>query len=116
MRALAMLLLVGACLDNPNVNGSTVPPITNADASCVDICARIVQLCKLSPNGNNCTNADASGYCDTVLSGNLACIGQATSCEQVWSTADSGCSYVPPAMVDAGADAPDVGAGDAASE
>jgi len=96
----AFVLLLGACRDSPNIDGTKVPKLA-AGAGCAQICGRIVQLCGYAPP--NCDDAGA-GYCDTNFSQDqLDCMGSATSCEQVWDNGTTtGCLYVPPS--DAAAD------------
>jgi hypothetical protein len=93
------------CLDNPKIDGSQVPPIDNAMPSCADICTRIAALCGYAPEGDNCTNADASGYCDLNLTSAGPCIAEAGSCAEVWNPNAGGCAYIAPAP-DGGDDGP----------
>jgi hypothetical protein len=109
---LCAVVLVG-CLDNPTIQGSTVPLLDSSTPSCSDVCTHLQQLCGYAPLGDQCSNADASGYCDTEFtSDQMACIGQATSCAQAWDPGVGGCAYVPP-VVDAG---PDVSTDDGSTD
>ena len=84
MGAVAVLAIV-ACRDNPNIDGSKVPTVGDPDAgdipTCAQICPRLAALCGYAPD--DCTDADAGGYCDTQLADDatLSCMGVAASCQ-----------------------------------
>ena len=97
------------CLPNPDIDGADVAPITNPHPTCAEVCQRLVALCGYAPEGDpdggigNCTNDDASGYCDLQLTSELSCLATAPNCEVAWSTLDGGCAFVP-VTEDAGQD------------
>ena len=76
--------LAAACTDNPSIDGSKVPLITNPD--CTQACKRLADLCGYAPTAEQCTTPAGDGYCDTRFdSDHLACIGQAPSCQDAWN-------------------------------
>jgi hypothetical protein len=117
--ALGSACAVIACLDNPTIDGSKVPPDTDPNPTCAEICTRLGMLCGYEPSGEaGCTTPDASGYCDTTFtSDQLACIATVTSCRQAWdSVGTTGCLYVPPSADDGGDDGGSDAANDAAND
>jgi hypothetical protein len=109
-----LVWLFWGCLDNPTINGANVPIITDPNPTCAEVCHRLAELCGYAPEGDpdggngNCTNADASGYCDTQFSPTqITCLTTISSCENAWSTNDGGCAFAP--------STPDDDAGDDAS-
>ncbi len=105
MRWLGALVLIAACKDNPNIDGSQVAPIANP--TCAQVCERLTKLCGYAPT-SDCTDDEAGGYCDTSLGNSLDCMGQAPSCQAAWE-----CTNVAPPDTDASDDAAST---DAASE
>lgn len=92
MRWLGLLVLLAACKDNPNIDGTQVAPIGNPDAgdipTCAQICERLTKLCGYAPT-SDCTDDEAGGYCDTSLVDSLGCMGQAASCQEAWACTEN---------------------------
>jgi hypothetical protein len=104
-----VVLALGGCRDNPNIDGTKVPP---SGATCPEVCTRLVSLCGYAPP--SCADDDA-GYCVTNLSDDavLSCMSTATSCQAAW---DCPASVAPPPSYDAAADAVDETSADGASD
>jgi hypothetical protein len=106
MRGSLVLFLLIGCSRFETIDGSSVPKIgaDGAPPTCEQACARLAALCGYAPN--ECTNADAAGYCEANFDGDhLACVGSAASCAEA-----SSCANAPPP------DARDAGSADDAAD
>lgn len=80
--AVVVCIAVAACTDNPNIDGSKV---AKSASTCAGVCNRLVSLCGYAPEGDDCTDADGGGYCDTQMDGYLDCFATAPSCQEAWN-------------------------------
>jgi hypothetical protein len=98
MRALAFVLVLVACRDNPNIDGTKVQA---SAATCTGVCNRITALCGYAPADCDDDAVDGGGYCQANFDDTmLTCMSTAASCEDAWN-----CQPAPPADDDAGDDA-----------
>ena len=85
--ACSIVLVAAACTDNPSIDGSKVSP---SSSDCPAVCGRLVSLCGYAPQGDDCTDADGGGYCDTQIAPDyLDCFASAPSCEDAWNCFDT---------------------------
>ena len=100
--AAVFVLALGACDDNPNIDGSKVAA---TGATCTEICGggdagRIQRLCGYAPP--NCDNDDG-GYCQTNFDDTiLACMSTAASCQAAWDCTATVTTPTDDASTDAG--------------
>ena len=102
MRALgfalaACFVVLGACRDNPNIDGSKVQA---SGTTCTEVCGRLNALCGYAPPDCD-DDVDAAGYCQTNFDDTmLGCMATAASCQAAWE-----CEPAPPVDYDAGDEA-----------